>query len=73
MKEKNPTKHYTEGKEPNQTLHRRKRTPPNITGFFSFYVMFGGVLFLYVMFGGVLFLLYNVWWGSFKRTPPNIT
>jgi hypothetical protein len=41
-KEKNPTKHYIKGKEPHQTLHRRKRTP----GFFSFYVMLGGVLFL---------------------------
>jgi hypothetical protein len=29
-KEKNPTKQYIEGKEPHQTLHRRKRTPPNI-------------------------------------------
>jgi hypothetical protein len=27
----NPTKHYIEGKEPHQTLHRRKRTSPNIT------------------------------------------
>jgi hypothetical protein len=40
-------------------------------GFFSFYVIFDGVLFLYVMFGGVLFVPYNVWWGKITEKEKN--